>query len=45
MDCESDLPLGQLIAVANESFAKEIGSLSVSTIEEIERRVRIILDL
>ena len=45
LDRESDLLLGQLIAVANESFAKEIGSLPGSTIEEIERRVRIILDL
>ncbi len=45
LDRESDLLLGQLIAVANESFTKEIGSLPGSTIEEIERRVRIILDL
>lgn len=45
LDRDSDLLLGQLIAVANESFAKEIGSLPGSTIEEIERRVRIILDL
>lgn len=45
LDRESDLLLGQLIAVANESFTKEIGSLPGSTIQEIERRVRIILDL
>ena len=45
LDCDSDLLLGQLIAVANESFSKEIGSLPQSTFEEIERRIRIILDL
>lgn len=45
LDRDSDLLLGQLIAVANESFTKEIGSLPGSAIEEIERRVRIILDL
>ncbi len=45
LDCDSDLLLGQLIAVANESFSKEIGSLSRGVLEEVERRVRIILDL
>lgn len=45
LDCDSDLLLGQLIVVANESFCKEIGSLPESTIEEVERRVRIILGL
>ena len=37
LDCDSDLLLGQLIAVANESFCKEIGSLPGSTIEEVEQ--------
>jgi mRNA interferase MazF len=45
LDCDSDLLLGQLIAVANESFRKEIGSLQGSLIEEVERRVRIIFGL
>jgi mRNA interferase MazF len=45
LDCDSDLLLGQLMAVANESFRKEIGSLSPSAFEEVERRIRIILDL
>ena len=45
LDCDSDLLLGQLIAVANESFCKEIGSLPGSTIEEVERRMRIVLGL
>jgi len=45
LDCDSDLLLGQLIAVSNESFSKEIGVLPEKTIEEIERRIKIILDL
>jgi mRNA interferase MazF len=45
LDCDSDLLLGQLIAVANESFSREIGSLPGNMIEEVERRVRIILGL
>jgi mRNA interferase MazF len=45
LDCDSDLLLGQLIAVANESFRKEIGNLPLSAFEEIERRIRIILGL
>ena len=42
---ESDLLLGQLIAVANESFRQEIGVLPDDLREEMERRVRIILSL
>ena len=45
LDRDSDLLLGQLIAVSNESFGKELGILPESTIEEVERRVRIILGL
>jgi mRNA interferase MazF len=45
LDRDSDLLLGQLIAVANESFCHEIGSLPGSVFEEVERRVRIILGL
>lgn len=45
LDCDSDLLLGQLIEVAKGSFCKEIGSLPESTIEEVQRRVRIILGL
>lgn len=45
LDRDSDLLLGQLIAVANESFRKEIGNLPRNMIEEVERRVRILLDL
>ena len=42
---DSDLLLGQVIAVANESFRQEIGSLPNSVIDEIENRMRIILGL
>ena len=42
---ESDLLLGQLIAVANESFRQEIGVLPDDLLDEMEKRVRIILSL
>jgi len=42
---ESDLLLGQLIAVANESFRQEIGVLPDHLMEELEKRIRIILSL
>lgn len=42
---DSDLLLGQLIAVANESFRQEIGALPDDLMDEMEKRVRIILGL
>jgi mRNA interferase MazF len=42
---DSDLLLGQLIAVANESFRQEIGTLPGPLMEELENRIRIILSL
>ncbi|MGH7829706.1 MAG: type II toxin-antitoxin system PemK/MazF family toxin [Candidatus Binatia bacterium] len=42
---ESDLLLGQLIAVANESFRREIGVLPDHLMEELDKRIRIILSL
>jgi len=42
---ESDVLIGQLIAVANESFSQEIGVLPVALLRELERRVRIVLEL
>lgn len=42
---DSDLLLGQLIAVANESFRREIGTLPDPLMEEVENRIRIILSL
>jgi len=45
LDQDSDLLLGQLISVANESFSKEIGAVPENMLEEVERRVRIIVGL
>jgi mRNA interferase MazF len=42
---ESDLLLGQLIAVSNESFRREIGALPEHLMEELDRRIRVILAL
>jgi len=42
---ESDLLLGQLIAVANESFRREIGILPDHLMEELDKRIRVILSL
>ncbi len=42
---DSDVLIGQLIAVANESFQQEIGTLPSSLMQEVERRVRILLEL
>ncbi len=45
LERESDLLLGQIIAMANESFREQIGVLPGELMEELERRVRIILSL
>jgi len=42
---DSDLLLGQLIAVANESFRQEIGVLPGNLMDELDKRIRIILNL
>ena len=42
---DSELLLGQVIAVANESFRQEGGALPNSLLEELEHRIRIILNL
>ena len=42
---ESDLLLGQVIAVANESIRQEIGIMPDPMMEELENRLRIILSL
>jgi hypothetical protein len=42
---ESDVLIGQLIAVANQSFKREIGVLPATLLRELERRVRIVLEL
>ena len=41
---DSDVLIGQLIAVANESFRREIGALPVALLQDLERRVRILLE-
>ena len=42
---DSDCLVGQLIAVANESFRREIGILPEGMMAELEGRVRIVLGL
>lgn len=42
---DSDVLIGQLIAVANDSFKREIGALPLALLRELERRVRIVLEL
>ncbi|MSP40085.1 MAG: hypothetical protein EXR70_16465 [Deltaproteobacteria bacterium] len=42
---DSDLLLGQVIAVANESFRQEIGLLPNPMMDEVENRIRILLSL
>ena len=42
---DSDLLLGQLIAVANDFFRQEIGGLTDAMMEEVDNRIRIILSL
>jgi mRNA interferase MazF len=42
---DSDLLLGQLIAVANESFRQRTGMLPADLMQEVERRVRVVLGL
>ena len=42
---DSDLLLGQLIAVSNDSFREEIGCLPDTAMTEVQHRVRTILSL
>jgi mRNA interferase MazF len=42
---DSDLLLGQVIAVANEPFRQEIGIMPEPMMDELENRIRIILSL
>src|SRR3972149_3616022 len=42
---DSDVLIGQLMAVATESFRREIGALPVALLRDLERRVRILLEL
>src|SRR5262245_45585410 len=40
---DGDFLVGQIIAVANESFRREIGALSTDVMAELDRRIRIVL--
>lgn len=42
---DSDVLIGQIIAIANESFKHRLGSLPREFMSELERRVKIVLDL
>lgn len=45
LEKESDLLIGQLIAVANLSFKKDLGPLPADLFSELEKRLRTLLDL
>lgn len=45
LERESDLLIGQLIAVANISFKKDLGPLPFGLFEELQKRVRLLLEL
>ena len=45
LEKESDLLMGQLIAVANLSFKKDLGPLPAGLLMELEKRLRNLLDL
>ena len=45
LDRDSDVLVGQLIAVANESFQKELGPLPGELLERLEEKLRWILSL
>lgn len=45
LEKESDLLIGQLIAVANVSFKKDLGHLPTDLFRELERRLLLLLDL
>ena len=45
LERDSDVLIGQLIAVANESFKRELGALPAPLLRDLERRFRIILEL
>ena len=45
IDRASDVLIGQVIAIANESFRHELGILDADLMRELERRVRIVLAL
>ena len=45
IDHDSDVLIGQILAIANESFRRELGVLDTGLMRELERRIRIVLEL
>ncbi len=45
LERESDVLLAQLIAIANESFRKELGVLPGELVDELSERLRLVLGL
>ena len=45
IDRDSDVLIGQIIAIANESFKRRLGTLDGDLLDELERRMKIVLDL
>ena len=45
IDRDSDVLIGQVIAIANESFKRRLGTLDPDLMDELERRMKIVLDL
>lgn len=45
LDRDSDVLVAQVIAVANESFRKELGPLPAELMEDLDRKLRIVTGL
>lgn len=45
LDRDSDVLVAQVIAVANESFRKELGTLPAALLEDLDRKLRIVTGL
>ena len=45
LDRDSDVLIAQVIAVANESFRKELGVLPADLLETLDRKLRLVLGL
>ena len=42
---DSDVLIGQIIAISNESFKRRLGTLEADLMDELVRRLKIVLDL
>jgi mRNA interferase MazF len=45
LDRDSDILVAQVIAVANESFRKELGALSAELLETLDQKLRTVMGL